>query len=145
MAVEYAPRNRRGVLRQPAADRSRARPDLWAPVSSRSRAHLLSDDAFLAWGWRIAFMLSAILVVVGLYIRLKVMETPAFRKLEEREEKAAVPAVEMFSDRLNRRTSVLGHGLRAGPRVSPSTRGRCSRSPTAPARWARQGSRSCSP
>src|SRR5699024_10301130 len=41
-----------------------------------------SDEAFLAWGWRIAFGLSAVLVLVGLYIRLKVLETPAFRKLE---------------------------------------------------------------
>jgi metabolite-proton symporter len=41
----------------------------------------MSGDAFLAWGWRIPFLLSIILVAVGLYIRLGIMETPVFRTL----------------------------------------------------------------
>jgi len=41
----------------------------------------LTGSAFLQWGWRIPFLLSFILVAVGLYIRLGVMETPLFRKL----------------------------------------------------------------
>jgi metabolite-proton symporter len=40
-----------------------------------------SGDAFLTWGWRIPFVLSLVLVIVGLYIRLGIMETPVFRKL----------------------------------------------------------------
>jgi metabolite-proton symporter len=41
----------------------------------------MSGDAFLTWGWRIPFILSLVLVIVGLYIRLGIMETPVFRKL----------------------------------------------------------------
>lgn len=72
----------------------------------------LSAEAFLSWGWRIAFGLSAVLVLVGLYIRLKVMETPAFRKVEAEKAKAAVPAVELVRSRANRRHLWLGMGAR---------------------------------
>lgn len=41
----------------------------------------LSDDDFMSWGWRIPFLASAVLVIVGLYIRLKLHETPAFKKV----------------------------------------------------------------
>jgi metabolite-proton symporter len=41
----------------------------------------MSGDAFIAWGWRIPFALSLVLVAVGLYIRLGIMETPLFAKL----------------------------------------------------------------
>lgn len=40
---------------------------------------ILSNDAFMTWGWRIPFLLSGVLLVVGLFIRLKIMETPSFR------------------------------------------------------------------
>ena len=111
MAVEYAPGNRRGVFgslpQMGLALGLILGTGVFAVLES-----ILSDDAFMSWGWRIAFMLSAILVIVGLVVRLKVMETPAFRMLEEREEKAAVPAVELFRDRLNRRHIWLGMGAR---------------------------------
>ncbi|AOZ02588.1 MFS transporter [Cupriavidus sp. USMAHM13] len=50
----------------------------------------LSGDAFLAWGWRIPFLLSIVLVAIGLYIRLNILETPVFARLlaEHRIEKA---------------------------------------------------------
>lgn len=38
-----------------------------------------ASDAFLSYGWRIPFILSAVLVIVGLYIRLKIEETPVFK------------------------------------------------------------------
>ena len=41
----------------------------------------MSGEQFLAWGWRVPFFLSIVLVVVGLYIRLGILETPTFRKL----------------------------------------------------------------
>lgn len=66
----------------------------------------------MAWGWRIAFGFNAVLVIVGLYIRLKILETPGFQKMEERKEKAVVPAVELFRGRLNRRHIWLGMGAR---------------------------------
>ena len=47
---------------------------------------VLSDDAFAAWGWRIPFLLSGVLVVVGLWIRLSVDESPVFRQALARSE-----------------------------------------------------------
>ncbi|MEU6410156.1 MFS transporter [Microbispora sp. NPDC046933] len=46
------------------------------------------DDAFLAWGWRIAFLLSGVLVLIGLWIRLTVTESPVFQEALERQEPA---------------------------------------------------------
>jgi metabolite-proton symporter len=55
----------------------------------------MSGDQFLSWGWRIPFLLSLILVAVGLYIRLGILETPVFAKLisERRIERAPIMAV----------------------------------------------------
>src|SRR5579875_2454689 len=52
----------------------------------------ISGPAFLSWGWRIPFLLSAVLVAVGLWIRLGILETPTFRRLaaEQRVERAPV-------------------------------------------------------
>lgn len=46
---------------------------------------LLSNEAFLAWGWRIPFLLSAVLVGIGMFIRLRITESPLFRRQRERE------------------------------------------------------------
>jgi MFS family permease len=56
----------------------------------------ISGDQFLVWGWRIPFMLSIVMVGIGLYIRLGILETPTFRRIvaEERVERA--PAIEVF-------------------------------------------------
>ena len=55
----------------------------------------ISGDQFLTWGWRVPFLLSILLIAVGLYIRLGILETPVFRKLvaERRVERAPVLAV----------------------------------------------------
>jgi metabolite-proton symporter len=55
----------------------------------------MSGDQFLAWGWRVPFFLSLILVAVGLYIRLGILETPIFRKLvtEQKIERTPMLAV----------------------------------------------------
>jgi metabolite-proton symporter len=55
----------------------------------------MSGEQFLAWGWRLPFALSIVLVAVGLYIRLGILETPTFTRLQdaERLERAPVPAV----------------------------------------------------
>ncbi len=44
---------------------------------------LLGDEAFLAWGWRLPFLFSAVIVAVGLVIRLGVQDAPVFRELKE--------------------------------------------------------------
>lgn len=58
----------------------------------------LSDAAFFSWGWRIAFFLSAILVAVGLILRLKVQETPIFSDLKTRADghEARTPLLDVF-------------------------------------------------
>lgn len=61
-----------------------------------SLAMLLSDEQFRDWGWRIPFLLSAVLVLVGLYVRLKLEETPVFAQAMARQERARVPLVETF-------------------------------------------------
>ncbi len=51
----------------------------------------LSGEALLSWGWRVPFVASAVLVLVGLYIRLQLVETPAFRRSLEQGERVRVP------------------------------------------------------
>ncbi|MFF8429491.1 MFS transporter [Streptomyces sp. NPDC016566] len=55
---------------------------------------VLSDDAFGAWGWRIPFLLSGVLVIVGLWIRLSVDESPVFKEALERAESRRTGAAE---------------------------------------------------
>src|SRR5579872_6165021 len=57
----------------------------------------LSDEQFRSWGWRVPFLVSAVLVVLGLYVRLKIAETPAFQAAIERKERVKVPIATLFS------------------------------------------------
>ena len=66
----------------------------------------LTNDQFLAFGWRIPFLASAALVAVGLYIRLTITETPVFQQAAMREERAKVPMLTVIRD--HPRTLVLG-------------------------------------
>jgi MFS family permease len=59
---------------------------------------LLSDADFFAWGWRIPFLASALLVVVGLYVRLKLTETPAFLEAVENNERVRLPMFVVFRE-----------------------------------------------
>jgi MFS family permease len=54
------------------------------------------NDPFLVWGWRIPFLLSILMVLVGLYVRLKLRETPVFAHAVERGEKLKFPLVKLF-------------------------------------------------
>jgi metabolite-proton symporter len=56
----------------------------------------LTNDQFFAFGWRIPFLASAVLVLVGLYVRLTITETPVFREALNRRERVRVPMVEVF-------------------------------------------------
>ena len=56
----------------------------------------LSDQQFISFGWRIPFIASALLVWVGLYVRLKIAETPDFLKIIEKDERVKVPVAEVF-------------------------------------------------
>jgi MFS family permease len=55
----------------------------------------MSGDAFFAWGWRIPFALSIVLVAIGLWIRLRIMETPVFRKLAAERKIERAPILEV--------------------------------------------------
>ncbi len=61
-------------------------------------SYTLTNEQFLAWGWRIAFVLSFVLVLIGLYIRLNIMETPEFAKLKESREEVKVPFATMIRE-----------------------------------------------
>ena len=97
MVTEYAPKGRRGFYGSwPqigfAGGLAISTSIIWIMSST------LSDAAFQSWGWRVPFFASALLVAVGLYIRLKIEETPAFSELEQRQEREKAPAVEVVKD-----------------------------------------------
>ena len=78
-------------------------PQLGAPVGFIAANGLFlilsstfSDADFLAWGWRIPFVLSAVLVGLGLWVRTKLADTPAFAALSHEAPQAAIPLVELF-------------------------------------------------
>ncbi len=82
-------------------------PQLGAPIgficatgSFLLLVEVLSDADFLAWGWRVPFLASALLVFVGLYVRLKIHETPAFQKAIDRHERVRVPIATVFGSHL---------------------------------------------
>ncbi|MEV0595631.1 MFS transporter [Nonomuraea cavernae] len=56
----------------------------------------LSDAAFLSWGWRVPFLLSGVLVLVGLWVRVKVSESPLFAEVERTGAKARMPLIEVL-------------------------------------------------
>ena len=95
MVVENAPQHRRGMLG--------AMVQMGNPIGNLAAIGIFAlfarmpDAAFLAWGWRIPFLLSIPLVGVGLYVRLKLQETPAFRDLEEARQIARMPVAEVFT------------------------------------------------
>lgn len=108
MAVEHSPAGRRGFYG--------SWPQIGVPAGlllSSGMVYLLSylpEADFLSWGWRIAFLISAILVAVGLYIRLKIMETPAFTRIQESNKVAHVPFFELW--RTHGKNTLLGLGAR---------------------------------
>lgn len=80
-------------------------PQLGAPIgflcssaSFLALDHFLTDEQFFAYGWRIPFIASAVLVLVGLWVRLKITETPAFEKAIERHERVKAPLLTMFRE-----------------------------------------------
>ncbi len=96
MAVEHSPEGRRGFYG------SFPQMGIPAGVVLSSLAFLvvalLPNDQFLAWGWRIPFLLSILLVAVGLYIRLNILESPAFQGLQESGTASQMPIVDTFRD-----------------------------------------------
>lgn len=76
---------------------------------------LLSPEDFLAWGWRVPFFASVVLVVFGLWVRVGVQETPLFKQIEQQHSKAQAPISEVV--RGHWRSLIVGGGVRIGPDV----------------------------
>ncbi len=80
-------------------------------------AGVQTEENFLAWGWRVPFVLSALLVVVGWYIRNRVAESPMFEaSLGKAEVPPKLPAMDVLRERP--KALVLGAGLRVGENIS---------------------------
>jgi metabolite-proton symporter len=60
-------------------------------------SEFISDAQFFAWGWRIPFLFSSLLVFLGLYVRLKLHETPAFQRAIENNERVRLPMVDVIT------------------------------------------------
>jgi MFS family permease len=111
MAVEHSPSYRRGL--------SGSWPQAGVPaglflstVVFGALNTTLDEQQFLAWGWRVPFLVSLALIGVGLFIRLRVLESPAFARLERRagrEPRPLVTAVRDYRQRL-----LLAMGMRVG-------------------------------
>jgi len=85
MSVEHAPKGKRGLYG--------SFPQMGVPAGLLLSTFVfsmvnnsMSNEAFLAWGWRIPFLLSAVLVIIGLWIRLSVSESPVFQNLAEKKQ-----------------------------------------------------------
>ncbi|QEU75981.1 MFS transporter [Streptomyces nitrosporeus] len=108
LAVEHAPAKKRGLYAA-AAQMGSPVGYFAATVTFLLMSGLLGDEAFEGWGWRIPFLLSFVLVAVGLFIRLKVAESPAFVKAAEKSEAAKTPLMEAF--RRHPKEMLLGAGM----------------------------------
>lgn len=95
MAYEYAPKEKRGFyasLRQIGL----ALGLFMASGVVGVLSWLCTDEQFMAWGWRVAFLLSGLMVAVGMFIRLHVKETPEFAAIKERNAETAIPFMDML-------------------------------------------------
>ena len=96
MAVEHAPANRRGVygswvqIGVPAGT-------LLANLVFLLMAGAMANEDLLSWGWRVPFLASALLVAIGLYVRLNTAETPTFKIVKATDTVAKVPFLELFA------------------------------------------------
>ncbi|QZS52528.1 MFS transporter [Rhodococcus opacus] len=95
MAVEYAPQSRRGFFG--------SFPQVGVPAGMLLStgvlallSGLLNEQQFLAWGWRIPFLLSVVLLVIGVVIRRTVDESPEFQQMRARKSGPALPLLTLF-------------------------------------------------
>jgi MHS family shikimate/dehydroshikimate transporter-like MFS transporter len=94
MAVEHAPRTARGFYG--------SWPQVGVPAGLLLSTAVftafswLPEDQFLAWGWRVPFLLSIVLVAIGLIIRLRILETPAFLRIKTQAGAARQPILEVL-------------------------------------------------
>src|SRR6266516_1062069 len=109
LALESGHRGRRGLL----ASFPQAGVPIGLLLSTGAMAlceRLLAEDQFRAWGWRIPFLASLVLIVVGFMIRYFVKESPLFAELKVQRKTAQTPLLEVF--RANWKQILLGAGCR---------------------------------
>ncbi|MFF8789726.1 MFS transporter [Streptomyces sp. NPDC015125] len=96
LTSEYGDARRRGFWAS-AAQIGPPAGNLMANGVLAALGSLLTEQQFLAWGWRIAFLLSGVLVVFGLWIRVRLEETPVFRAMEASGDRPEAPVREVFT------------------------------------------------
>ncbi|GAA3950382.1 MFS transporter [Actinomadura viridis] len=93
LSMEWGDQRRRGLMA--------SLPQIGVPIGlilgtgAMTAIALSAEDAFTAWAWRIPFLLSLVLVAIGLWVRLQVMETPLFAEVVAKAEVARVPVAEV--------------------------------------------------
>jgi metabolite-proton symporter len=107
MATEHSDRKRRGFFGSFAQVGS-AVGGLMSTGMFLAMQQLPEDD-FVSWGWRVPFLVSIVLVFVGVFIRLKIMESPVFARIKETRRLVKVPVVELL--RSDTRNVLLAAGL----------------------------------
>src|SRR5215213_3316023 len=93
MAAEYSPQGKRGLYASLPCTGVAIGLLLSSGVFSLFAA--LPEEQFLAWGWRVPFLLSIVVVAVGLYVRLRILETPVFSQVKETNTEVGVPVLEV--------------------------------------------------
>jgi MFS family permease len=115
MAAEHAPDRRRGLYSAIPPTGNAMGVILAALVFTPFT--WLSDDAFLSWGWRIPFLVSILILPVGLYIRYRIAESPAFKQhVADADERQDIPVAMVI--RTAPRSLIAGFLLSVGPNVA---------------------------
>jgi MHS family shikimate/dehydroshikimate transporter-like MFS transporter len=108
MVIEHAPAEKRGLYGSlvqigfPAGVAGSTATFLWLTT--------LPEADFLSWGWRLPFLASIILVAVGVFIRLRLVETPAFARVKQAQKVARAPLLEILTEQP--RTFLIAAGLK---------------------------------
>lgn len=92
LAVEYAPKNKRGFYG--SIPQIGVTIGMLLGTASLSLMSMLPDSSFISWGWRIPFIFSILLVGLGLWIRKGIDETPSFKKIQESGEIVKFPLID---------------------------------------------------
>ena len=118
MVAEYAPANRRGFFSGFVPAGSPA--GLFLAALAVLLVAAMPREAFLAWGWRLPFLFSIVLVAIGLFIRLKVLETPAFSRIRESGTAERMPVIGVLRHHLGKAEG-RGPALGLRPGVTGTT------------------------
>ncbi len=97
LSIEYAPKGwdcRFGTM--PALGSQIG--NIFATVVLLAMGSIMSETEFVTWGWRLPFLASGILIAIGLWVRLRIADTPEFREALEKEPPPRVPIVRLFAE-----------------------------------------------